>query len=74
MIDFTKLIQQIERFVQNSVLEEQVLHKLIERIEIKEDGSPRIHYRFSDPLYIFYFFINNEQHSTCTVCGKRSTG
>ncbi len=74
MIDFTKLIQQIERFVQNSVLEEQVLHKLIERIEIKEDGSPRIHYRFSDPLYIFYFFINNAQHSTCTVCGKRSTG
>ncbi|MDV2887481.1 recombinase family protein, partial [Alkalihalophilus pseudofirmus] len=31
-IDFKKLIQQIERFVQNPVLDEEMLHKLIERI------------------------------------------
>src|SRR5690606_30306896 len=61
-IDFTKLIQQIERFVQNPVLDEEMLHKLIERIEIKEDGSPRIHYRFSDP-YISSIFLR-ATHST----------
>lgn len=55
-IDFTKLIQQIEQFVQNPILNEEMLHKLIERIEIKEDGSPRIHYRFSDP-YISSIFV-----------------
>lgn len=61
-IDFTKLIQQIEQFVQNPVLDEEILHKLIERIEIKEDGSPRIHYRFSDP-YISSIFLR-ATHST----------
>ncbi|WP_083879369.1 DUF4368 domain-containing protein [Robertmurraya massiliosenegalensis] len=61
-IDFTKLIQQIEQFVQNPVLDEEMLHKLIERIEIKEDGSPRIHYRFSDP-YISSIFLR-VTHST----------
>ncbi|WP_233880278.1 recombinase family protein [Virgibacillus halodenitrificans] len=61
-IDFTKLIQQIEQFVQNPILNEEMLHKLIERIEIKEDGSPRIHYRFSDP-YISSIFLR-ATHST----------
>lgn len=61
-IDFTKLIKQIEQFVQNPVLDEEMLHKLIERIEIKEDGSPRIHYRFSDP-YISSIFLR-ATHST----------
>ncbi len=61
-IDFTKLIQQIEQFVQTLVLDEEMLHKLIERIEIKEDGSPRIHYRFSDP-YISSIFLQ-VTHST----------
>ena len=55
-IDFSKLINQIEQFVQNPVLDADMLHKLIERIEIKEDGSPRIHYRFSDP-YISSIFL-----------------
>src|SRR5699024_8746805 len=55
-IDFTKLIQQIEQFVQNPILDEEMLHKLIEKIEIKEDGRPRIHYRFSDP-YISSIFL-----------------
>lgn len=64
-IDFTRLIQQVERFVQNPVLDEEMLHKLIERIEIKEDGSPRIHYRFSDP-YISSIFLR-ATHSTPRV-------
>ncbi|WP_420490293.1 DUF4368 domain-containing protein [Neobacillus drentensis] len=27
----------------------EILHRLIDRIEIKADGSPRIFYRFSNP-------------------------
>nr|WP_312096081.1 hypothetical protein [Niallia sp.] len=27
-----------------------MLHRLVDRIEIKEDGSPRIYYRFSNEL------------------------
>ncbi|MGI2851604.1 recombinase family protein [Bacillus cytotoxicus] len=48
-IDFKKIMQPFEQFVQNPVLDEEILHKLIKRIEIEEDGSPRIYYRFSDP-------------------------
>jgi site-specific DNA recombinase len=36
-IDFTKIIRNLENFVQNPILDEEMLHKLIERIEIKED-------------------------------------
>ncbi|EFV71676.1 resolvase domain-containing protein [Bacillus sp. BT1B_CT2] len=61
-IDFTKLINQIEEFVKHPVLDEEMLHKLIERIEITEDGSPRIHYRFSD-TYISSIFLQ-ATHST----------
>lgn len=61
-IDFTKLINQVEQFVKNPILDKEMLHKLIERIEIKEDGSPRIFYRFSDP-YISSIF-SRATHST----------
>lgn len=61
-IDFTKLINQVEQFVKNPILDEEMLHKLIERIEIKEDGSPRMFYRFSDP-YISSIF-SRATHST----------
>lgn len=46
--DLQKLIQVIKEFTQKSVLDEKMVRKLIERIEIKEDGSPRIYHRFSD--------------------------
>jgi site-specific DNA recombinase len=46
--NFKELITQLERFIQEPKLDEEILHKLIERIEIKEDGSPRIFYRFSN--------------------------
>lgn len=55
-IDFTKLINQVEQFVKNPILDEEMLHKLIERIEIKEDGSPRMFYRFSDPYISSIFY------------------
>lgn len=61
-IDFTKLIIQVEQFIQNPVLSEEILHKLIEHIEIKEDGSPRIYYRFSN-LYLSSIFFQ-ATHST----------
>lgn len=61
-IDFTKLVNQVEQFVKNPILDEEMLHKLIERIEIKEDGSPRMFYRFSDP-YISSIF-SRATHST----------
>jgi site-specific DNA recombinase len=53
--DLQKLILQIKEFTQKPVLDEKMVHKLIERIEIKEDGSPRIYYRFSDH-YVSSFF------------------
>lgn len=55
-IDFTRLINQVEQFVINPILDEEMLHRLIERIEIKEDGNPRIFYRFSDP-YMSSIFL-----------------
>lgn len=61
-IDFTKLINQVEQFVKNPILDEEMLHKLIERIEIKEDGSPRMFYRFSDPYISSIFLLAT--HST----------
>lgn len=55
-IDFTRLINQVEQFVINPILDEEMLHLPIERIEIKEDGNPRIFYRFSDP-YMSSIFL-----------------
>jgi len=55
-------------FIDFQELTPDILHRLIERIEIKADGSPRIIYRFSDPSA--YYLINsiNAQHSTCVEC------
>ncbi|WP_369814071.1 DUF4368 domain-containing protein [Geobacillus sp. PA-3] len=47
-INFKELMAQLEQFIQAPKLDKEILHKLIERIEIKEDGSPRIFYRFSN--------------------------
>lgn len=83
-IDFTKIIRNLEKFVQNPILDEEMLHKLIERIEIKEDGSPRIFYRFSDPYISSIFLLathstphgsrrQNECHISVSVLGNIST-
>ena len=60
-----ELKQQLDVFIDFQELTPDILHRLIERIEIKADGSPRIIYRFSDPSA--YYLINsiNAQHSTC---------
>ena len=60
-----ELKQQLDVFIDFQELTPDILHRLIERIEIKADGSPRIIYRFSNPSA--YYLINsiNAQHSTC---------
>jgi len=63
-INFKELMAQLEQFIQAPKLDEEILHKLIERIEIKEDGSPRIFYRFSNSYISSIFFTSNAQHST----------
>ncbi|WP_231392031.1 MULTISPECIES: DUF4368 domain-containing protein [unclassified Paenibacillus] len=39
----------MEEFLLFDELTPEILHRLIDRIEIKADGSPRIFYRFSNP-------------------------
>lgn len=54
-IDFKKVMEPFEHFIAEPVFDEEMLHKLIERIEIEEDGSPKIYYRFPDPNVISIF-------------------
>lgn len=61
-LNFNELLKQLQHFTQNPKLDEEILHKLIERIEIKEDGSPRIYYRFSNSYISSIFF--RATHST----------
>lgn len=77
-INFKELMAQLEQFIQAPKLDEEILHKLIERIEIKEDGSPRIFYRFSNS-YISSIFLratHSTPHApcaeTCPLAGLRS--
>lgn len=42
-----QLTEQIEHLVKLNELTPELLHRLIKRIEIKADGSPRIYYKFS---------------------------
>lgn len=72
-IDFKELNQTLEEFVQNPVLDEKMLHKLIERIEIKKMGT-RESFTDSRFLICLLFFTSNTQHSTCMVIGNMSTG
>ncbi|SFG87047.1 recombinase family protein [Sporolactobacillus nakayamae] len=51
-----ELFREIEHFIKHPTLNEEMLHRLIKKIEIKKDGSPRIYYRFSDPHLSFIFF------------------
>ncbi|WP_338321815.1 DUF4368 domain-containing protein [Clostridium botulinum] len=44
-----------------------ILNRFIERIEIKSDGPPKIHYRFSEASVYFSDFFSNTQHSTWLV-------
>jgi hypothetical protein len=69
-----RLRSELEQFRKVDVLTPELLHRLIEKIEIKADGTARIFYRFSLPSAIIYSNFSNTQHSTCVVCGNISTG
>ncbi|ARK21173.1 hypothetical protein [Sporosarcina ureae] len=45
-------------------LSPELLHRFVEKIEIKADGSPRIHYRFSDTSAFYLLNSSHAQHST----------
>jgi site-specific DNA recombinase len=51
-IAINELIQQIEALLRFKHLSPEILHRLIDKIGIIADGSPRIYYRFSDHLLI----------------------
>jgi superoxide dismutase len=44
-----KLKKELLHFLNFDELTEDILHRLINRIEVKEDGTPIIHYRFTTP-------------------------
>lgn len=59
------LNNELKKFVANPLITPELLNKLIDRIEIKEDGSPRIYYRFSNGYISSIFF--RATHSTRRV-------
>ncbi|MFD2618375.1 recombinase family protein [Terrilactibacillus laevilacticus] len=61
-----ELFEKIEQFIKHPTLNDEILHRLIKKIEIKKDGSPRIYYRFSDPHLSFIFFqaTHNIRHAS----------
>lgn len=46
---FKKVLKHIQEIMTFEELTPELLHRLVERIEIKADGSPRIFYKFSGP-------------------------
>lgn len=43
-----KLKTELKKYVHFNKLTPEMLHRLVDRIEIKEDGSPKIYYRFAN--------------------------
>lgn len=39
----------LDRFINNKTINSEMLHMLIDRIEIHADGTPEVHYRFKEP-------------------------
>lgn len=46
-----KLKQELLQFLNFDELSPEILHRLINRIDVKEDGTPVIHYRFAAPTF-----------------------
>ncbi|WP_256358481.1 DUF4368 domain-containing protein [Bacillus sp. sid0103] len=66
-----ELKKQLEVFVEFKELTPELLHRLIEKIEIKADGKAKVHYRTSTSSAYFSIRIINAQHSTCVECGNK---
>lgn len=61
-LNFDTLNKELNVFISTPILTPNFLHKFIERIEIKENGSPKIYYRFSDS-YISSIFFQATRHT-----------
>lgn len=59
-----ELKKQLDIFISFQKLTPEILHRLIDRIEIKADGNPNIFYRCSDPSAYSSILSINAQHST----------
>jgi site-specific DNA recombinase len=65
------LHKELSKFTKIDTLTPELLHRLIERIEFKADGSARIFYRFSVPSAIIYRnFSNTHTRRVRSVCGN----
>ncbi|MFN7251513.1 MAG: recombinase family protein [Anaerobacillus sp.] len=62
VMNFTELCQALEEFMQKPQLTKEILNKLIEKIEVTEEGGLRIFYRFSNSYISSIFF--RATHST----------
>lgn len=51
MDNIDKLKEELLHFLNFDDLTPEILHRLIKRIEVKEDGTPIIHYRFAAPTF-----------------------
>lgn len=56
--DINKLKAELDTFLLFNELTEEVIHRFINRIEIKKDGTPKIFYRFSAPIQYLTFSQN----------------
>ncbi|WP_419957974.1 recombinase family protein [Psychrobacillus psychrotolerans] len=69
-----QLKSQVSELMKFNEISSEFLNRFIQKIEIKADGSPKIHYRFSDSSAFHLLSSSNAQHSTCVDCGNISTG
>lgn len=51
MDNIDKLKQELLQFLSFDELTPEILHRLINQIDAKEDGTPVIHYRFAAPTF-----------------------
>lgn len=61
---FEILKVKLEKTLSFEELTSDMLNTVIEKIEIKADGSPRIHYRFSNTSALYLLNSSHAQHST----------
>ncbi|MFJ9501289.1 recombinase family protein [Brevibacillus centrosporus] len=50
LLDLERMKQEIQSFLKLDELTPEMLHQLVEKIEVQVDGTPKIYYRFTNPL------------------------
>ncbi|NCU19062.1 DUF4368 domain-containing protein [Bacillus sp. P1(2020)] len=46
-----QLKNELKEYIRLNKLTPEMLHRLVDRIEIKEDGPPKIYYRFANDFF-----------------------